>query len=267
MKNILKLFVSVILLSGALVSCETYDKTPDIEYSSVAPLDGRWICFAYNPAEYNASPATATRYELVEIYSSGTVDGAPDKLWLHIGYMLRRGATTIETVSVKVDCNVAGKTFGISGGKTAAAPPMFTTPYYATTTGTKTAAGVYNNLHVYSGYPQNRPTYSKANLNVNITGGVITMNGYQTPTGYSADHIKFTIELTGNADAADNYSYVIEGHRHTGWANDYDETGDSASAHHRFNIAAYVEEYIWRRDGEWPIPAYYAPRNTFHAFF
>lgn len=269
MKNILKLFVITISLAGVFVSCETYGE-PEVKYSSVAPMDGRWICYAYDAAEYAASPATATRLELVEIYSSGTVDNAPDKLWLHIGYMLQNKAQQISTVSVKANCNVSGKTFTISGGKTAAAPPSFQTPYYYTTclpTDKPATADLdpdqYYYLHAYSGYPQNRPTISTAGLNVSIPDGQITIGGFTTPTGFSADHIKFTLELSGNTNAADNYKYVIEGHRHTGWDEDYDETHDTASAHHKWNIGAYVEGWIFRRDGQWPRPVM-APRMNTH---
>lgn len=261
MKKILNLFVLTVLLAGVFVSCETYGD-PEVERSAVAPMDGRWICYAYDAAEYAANPATATRLELVEIYTSGDVSNASDKLWVNMGYMLRRYATSIETVSVKADCNVSGRTFSISG-KTASAPPTFQTPYYATTQPAGDN-GKYTYLHAYSGYAQNRTTISSADLNVSIPDGQITIDGFDTPSGHKADHIKFTLELSGNTNAADNYKYVIEGHRHTGWDEDYDETHDTASAHHKWNIGAYIEGWIFRRDGVWPIPASVAPKNTFH---
>ncbi|MDR2911965.1 MAG: hypothetical protein LBV38_01500 [Alistipes sp.] len=262
MKNIFKVLVSTVAFAGVLVSCETYGD-PDVDMSGVAPLDGRWICYAYDAAEYAASPATATRLELVEVYSSGTVDNAPDKLWLHVGYMLRENAMTISTVSVKADCNVSAKTFQMSG-QTSVAPPLFVTPYYRTTDVTKNSAGEFTYLHAYAGYGQNRPTAYKAGMNVSVSDGQVTLGGFDTPSGHKSDHIKFTLELSGNTDAADNYKYVIEGHRHTGWDADYDETYDTASAHHKWNIGAYIEGWIFRRDGEWPIPGSVAPKNTFH---
>lgn len=267
MKNRIKLILAVVALSGALVSCETYDIEPDNKVSNVAPLDGRWICYAYDYTAYNANPATATRLELVEIYSSGTSDNAADKLWLHIGYMLRRLAINIETLSIKVDCNTQSKTFGISNATTQLAPNYFATPYFATThTNTTTVGGVtYRlNLHRYAGAPQSVATISMDGLNVSITEGVVTVDGFDTPTGYKSDHIKFVLELSGNPNSADNYKYVIEGHRHTGWADDYNSTYDTPTAHQKWNIPAYVEEWIYDREGVWPIPYYVEPQNTKH---
>lgn len=263
MKNILKILVLLVLAGGALVSCETYG-TPEVELSSVAPLDGRWICYAFDYDDYKANPTTATRLELVEIYSSGTADNAPDKLWLHIGYMLQNNAMTIETISVKVDCSPKAGTFSLSNGKTVLAPPYFSSPYYRTTDpfyNHPTYGRIdYYFLHLYSGYPQMRPTKSTADDTVNITEGKVTVNGFNTPTGYKSDHIEFVLELPGV------YKYVIEGHRHTGWTDDYSSTYDTSTAHHKWNVAAYIEEWIWRRDGVWPEPAYFDPENTFHNY-
>lgn len=250
MKNILKILVLFAFVGGALVSCETYGD-PEKEIYNVAPFDGRWICYAFDYDDYMARPTSAIRLELVEIYASGTSEKEPGKLWMHIGYMLRNNATSIETISVKVDCNTQTGTFGITGGKTAKAPSYFSTPYYATTMSE-------DFLHVYSGYPQRRGTISTADMDITISGGTVTVDGYHTPTKHRADLIVFTLDMG-------SYKYVIEGHRHTGWADDYNSTYDTSTAHHKWNVAAYIEEWMWRRDGVWPIPdpEYFEPANTF----
>lgn len=258
MKNILKLFVLLVIVGGAFVSCETYGD-PDVDVSKVAPLDGRWICYAFDYDDYVANPATATRLDLVDIYASGTSDNAPDKLWMTIGYMLRN-SVTISTISVKVDCTPKSGTFGITGGKTSLAPAYFSTQFYATTAGNRNANGEYIYLHLYSGYPMRRATASVADQDINITDGKVTVNGFNTPTGYKSDYIQFVLELPGQ------YKYMIEGHRNTGWTDDYNSTHDTSTAHHMWNVGAYVEEFIWRRDGAWPIPESFPVENTFHNY-
>jgi len=265
MKNILKIFILFVFVVGTLVSCETFGE-PEKEIFNVAPLDGRWICYAFVYDEYNAHPKTAIRRELVEIYASGTSDKNPDSLWLHIGYMLRNNAVSIEAVSVKVGCNPQAGTFSITNGKTSIAPANFSTPYYATTNPTLNS-GKYYYLHCYSGYPQMRPTLptgvAGAGRAVSISEGKVTVDGYNTPTGHKTDLIVFTIDLVSTSGMG-SYKYVIEGHRHTGWPDDYNSTYDTATAHHKWNVAAYIEEWIWRRDGVWPIPYFVPAENTFH---
>jgi hypothetical protein len=113
-----------------------------------------------------------------------------------------------------------------------------------------------------------RATIATANQGITIGDGKVTVNGYNTPTGYKSDHIVFTLDIPSELDENGNpghakSKYVIEGHRLTGWADDYNSKYDTSTAHHKWNVAAYIEEYIWRRDGVWPIPGDYAPRNTF----
>ena len=252
MKDILKLFV----IGCILASCETYGD-PEVELSNVHPIDGRWICYAFDYDDYTANPTTAVRLELVEIYSTGTADRAPDKIWLHIGYMLRQLSVNIETVSVKVDCNPKLGAFSIIDGKTGEAPTGFTTVYYGTSHTNKEPDGSYRNLHRYSGLTMAVATVPvPADVDITISDGKVTIDGYNTPTGYKADHIVFTLDMG-------NYKYVIEGHRRTGWADDYNGKHDAETAHHKWNIGAYIEEYIWRRDGEWPIPSDFPAQNTF----
>ncbi len=196
-----------------MAACETYGD-PEVETTAVAPLDGRWICLAYNAADYAADPDAATPVEYVEIWTSNTTNNDSDKIWVNLSRPCKWAhGGYVYAYSVKADCNVKDKTMSITNGKTVEASPYFiTTCYY---------------YGAYSGYFYGTDCYSSADLNVTLSSNV-TVNGVETASS-TADKKYYTDKIVMNfkADAdpaaygSDAIDWVIVGSRWTGWAEDH----------------------------------------------
>lgn len=216
MKNILKALIMLVVSCG-LASCETYD-LPNTETTAVAPLDGHWICFAYDYNEYTTNPATAQPKQLYEIWSSNTTNNDRDIMWFHIGNPLTTSYPYQQVVSIKVNCDPRARTFSVTNGSSATAPPTVNTRFYRTANAN------------YFGSPTPAASRSTTGLTVNITDGEVILNGVETTSStatkkYFTDKIQFILEVTGTPVSPDissyNYKYVVIGNRSTGWVEDY----------------------------------------------
>jgi len=203
MKNILNLLIA--MLAVGVVSCETYE-VDDPDTTVVAPLDGRYICWAYDLDQYNAA-ADKSAVEPVDFFEtriSVTTNNDTDKVWLYVSSYLNSWPL-VDCVAAKIPCNVAALSFSADGIENEAAP-----------------AAMYNWLagaatNTLDGR-QGRTPYS-----VTVTDGRVALNGYDTPSGYKADAISFAFEreaLDGNGTSG---KFMVVGHRYTGWAEDYEE--------------------------------------------
>jgi len=200
--------ILAVVSTFALTSCETYG-TPEVGTTAVAPMDGRWICLAYDATAYNANPATATPVDYVEIYTSATTNNDADKLWVHIGcYKFLGGLLAPFVMSGKADCSVSAKTITYSG-QTVQSPPIMASIVH------------------YNGYPLSRNTVHEAGNNITISG-TITIDGIKTASSttsqsYYTDKILLNVTVTGSATAKRNINWVIVGGRYTGWDADFPE--------------------------------------------
>ncbi len=206
MKNILKLLIAAVAAGAA--SCETYDvENPDM--SVVAPLDGRYICWAYDYDEYAAATNKNT-VEPVNFYEtriSVTESNATDKVWIYVTEYLKHNPYA-DCTCVKIDCNAKGLSFSASNIDNVTAP-----------------ATIFNPLQ-HTGYYTLDGSAGFTPYKVTISDGKLVFNGYDTPTGYKADAISFTFERVAQDDKGENIKLMIVGHRYTGWGEDYKEFND-----------------------------------------
>lgn len=206
------LMILAVVSTFALASCETYG-TPEVETTAVAPLDGRWICLAYEYTDYNTNGANATPVEYVEVYTSNTTFNDADKLWVHMGcYTALGGKLKPFVISAKADCNVGAKSISLTNGKTAVSPSYMASIVF------------------YEGYPLSRGTVYESNNNITISGEV-TINGIKTASStttnnYYTDQLIMTVEVTGSTTPARNIKWVIVGGRYTGWNDDFSDAVD-----------------------------------------
>lgn len=113
--------------------------------------------------------------EKVTCNTYNTSDNATDKMWIKMGV-----AANNYGVLGKVNCSVSSKDF--SGDNIA------------------------NLVDSKDG--------STSATSVNISNGKITLNGFDTPTGYKADAIEFTM----TSSKYPGETFTIKGFRKTGWA-------------------------------------------------
>lgn len=195
MKNIYKTVLSIAVASLALVSCETY-KTNDPDTTAIAPMDGEYVCWAYDPANLN------TPKEWFEVYLSATTMNDPDKVWVIVNNYLPRYPYTI-SVCFKADCKVSDLTFSGKGKSvlgTVQVHNYFLGQTYYTTDHKDGTDGVHD---------------------VTISNGKIVINGMDTPSGYKTDSIYFEYTVDGT-------SYVVKGGRYTLWEDDYKDFANFA---------------------------------------
>ena len=220
MKILSKLLMGCSLVV-ALASCETYGD-PEVGHTAVAPLDGRWVCLAYDYDAYQVSGDSTAPLELIEVYSSNTTNNSKTEMWMHVVNPLVK-APYARMLSVKVNCNVRNKTFSMDSTTSVIAPSKFNS--------------VFNN---YSPVP----VYSMTGYNVALTGGQVILNGWETATStatkkYYSDKIIFTLEYSGTDPTpalatqfgAEHQKYVIVGNRYTGWSEDYGYIADFINAY------------------------------------
>lgn len=214
MKNILKVLVA--MLAVAAVSCETYE-VEDPDTTAVAPLDGRYICWAYDYDEYVAAAdkTTVEPLNFFETRISATESNDPNKVWIYVSEYLNWYPYT-DCTCAKIDCNVATLSFSASGVKNTMAPAVIFNPLQG---------GGYYTLDYY--YNANTGTYPQ--YIVTITDGKIVLNGLDTPTGYKTDAISFAFERVD--EDGDSEKFMVVGGRYTGWSEDYQDFEDFIDAY------------------------------------
>ncbi len=210
MKYIQK-FLLFAAVAALMTACETYGD-PEVETTAVAPLDGRWICLAYDADEYAANPETAEPVEYVEIWTSNTAENASDKLWVNIARPCYYAhARIVYAYSVKADCDVKNKTISATNASTVEASPYFiTTCYY---------------YGAYDGYFYGAECQSYADMSVNIDSQV-TVKGIETASS-SVDKKYYTDKMVMNVEIPeDGINWTIVGARWTGWNQDHQKEVD-----------------------------------------
>lgn len=204
MKNILKLLIAAVAAGAA--SCETYDvENPDM--SVVAPLDGRYICWAYDYDEY-AAAGDKSAVEPVNFYEtriSVTESNASDKVWIYVTEYLNNHPYA-DCTCAKIDCNVKGLSFSASNIDNVTAP-----------------ATIFNPLLGQGYYTLDGATGSTTPYKMTVGDGKVVLNGYDTPTGHKADAISFSFERVAQDENGESIKLMIVGHRYTGWGEDYEE--------------------------------------------
>lgn len=207
MKNILKLLIAAVAIGAA--SCETYD-VENPEMSVVAPLDGRYICWAYDYDEY-AEATNKNTVKPVNFYEtriSVTESNATDKVWIYVTEYLKN-TPYADCTCAKIDCDVKGLSFSALNIDNVTAP-----------------ATIFNPVLGQGYYTLDGATGATAPYKVTIGNGKLVLNGYDTPTGYKADAISFTFERKAQDDQGESIKLMIVGHRYTGWGEDYKAFND-----------------------------------------
>lgn len=203
MKNTLKLLIA--MLAVGVVACETY-KVDDPDTTVVAPLDGRYICWAYDYDEYVAAAdkSTVEPVDFFETRICATTDNDTDKVWIYVTSFLNTYPFA-DCVAAKIPCNVGARSFSAVGVENEAAPAV-----------------IYNWLQG-QGYYTLDGRYGLTPYSVTVTEGHVVLNGYDTPTGYKADAISFGFERVALNEDGEDGKFMVVGHRYTGWAEDYEE--------------------------------------------
>lgn len=198
------------MLAVGAVSCETYHvEEPDTV--SVAPLDGRYVCWAYDYDEYMAA-ADKSAVEPVNFFEtriSVTESGVADKVWIYVSEFLYNYPYA-DCTCAKIDCDVASLTFWADGVENTESPAIMFNPLLA--------QGYYTTDFINGFYP----------YTVTITEGKVVLNGQDTPSGYKTDAISYVFERVDE----DGYSekYMVIGGRYTGWSEDYQDFEDFIDA-------------------------------------
>lgn len=206
------------LCAAVFTSCETYGD-PEIEYTAVAPLDGRWVCLMYEYADFKANGENAAPRELVEVWASNTADNVPDKMWHNMVFPMApaiweadnsvllnddgdRIFSAIDVLSIKIDSDPVGRTFGATN--TVGVPPassMVSPLYYAGTTAVSTR------YTVMTGWK------------ATITEAAVIEDGVTMASGTVTDKISYAIEFDHPINGVSKFQVV--GNRYTLWAEDY----------------------------------------------
>ena len=206
MKNILKSLLA--LAAVAAVSCETYDvEAPDM--TAVAPLDGRYICWAYDYDEY-AAASDKSAVEPVNFYEtriSATEGNDSDKIWIYVTEYLNNYPLA-DCTCAKIGCNVSARTFSAAGVANTESPAIMFNPLLG--------QGYYT-IDYRAGF---------ASYKVTIGDGKLELKGYDTPTGHKADAISFSFERAAQDGNGESIKLMIVGHRSTGWGEDYEDFND-----------------------------------------
>lgn len=178
--KIFKIFtLLVVVLSFS--ACETYDDAK-VEYSSIALMSGEWKVtvrdvVADTMVVFSISDAGVKNYRTV-IYTYNTADESTTQMWL------RMGTATAPTAKIK-SFAVKGKVDIALNAKTFSAKDAI-------------------------------DAYLTTNSKFQVTDGKVVLDGADTPSGYKADAISFTI----TTDRTPNRTYEIKGFRRTGWPED-----------------------------------------------
>ena len=210
------------MLAVGAVSCETYH-VDEPDTVSVAPLDGRYVCWAYDYEEYMAA-ADKSAVEPVNFFETRiavTESGAADKVWVYVNEYFRglmfgfnsKGSPTIandlvDCTCVKADCSVAGLSFSANGVDNSLAPTVMFTPILG---GGANTYDYYNYARYGIPYPEYRVT---------IMNGKIEPNGTDTPSGYKSDSISYGYERV-DKNSGESEKYMVVGYRYTGWSEDF----------------------------------------------
>lgn len=203
MKNILKLLIA--MLAVGVVSCETYE-VDDPDTTAVAPLDGRYICWAYDYDEYIAAAdkSTVQPVDFFETRICATGNNDSDKIWIYVTSFIQ-AYPFADCVAAKIPCNVGARSFSAADVANEAAPAV-----------------IYNWL-LGQGYYTLDGRYGLTPYSVTITDGRVVIDGYDTPSGYKADAISFGFERVAQNEDGEDGKFMVVGHRYTGWAEDYEE--------------------------------------------
>lgn len=178
-----KLKISLFVLSVffTLTSCETL-KDPVVELGPVYPLSGQWIVRFIKPNPTTSADTTIfTSANLTGTTASSYNDANNSKtnLW----FKLSGNLGFMKSFTVKTNCSVEEKTFGIN-------------------TGTNTV--LISEVSVGT---------------ITITDGKVITDGWITVSGYKTDKISFKIEDSRTPGVI----YTAEGYRKTGWLEDEPE--------------------------------------------
>jgi hypothetical protein len=211
MKNVLKIGMVLALCAATFTSCETYGD-PDIEYTAVAPLDGRWICMMYDYNEFKAQGENAVPREFVEVWASNTSENVADKMWHNMVFPLAPAAWEVggesilpyvDILSIKVDSDPGNLTFGVTNAVGTTPPPNVASPLYYN----GVMGPVPTRLTVMTGWE------------ATITEAQVKQNGFTGTSGTIADKISYAIELDHAIRGVSKF--MVVGHRYTMWAEDY----------------------------------------------
>lgn len=191
---------------SAFTSCETWKD--DVEYSAVAPLDGRWICLMYEYNDFKAkNEAGATPVEYAELWASNTSENVAGKMWhnliLPTTPVTQNGAfyggSRVDAISFKVESDPGNLTFSANASTSVTAP-----------------GAAYNTL---VGGTVNTNPASMADWKVTITEAQVIRNGWTGASGTVADKIVYAIEFDHAINGVSKF--MVVGNRYTLWQDDY----------------------------------------------
>ena len=222
MKNIFKLLIVAASALFAFAACETY-KLPETEHTSIAWLDGRYICFGIDDS---VAPPDTT---VLEIEITNTSSNAADSAWVTImDYSVANSLATVQRMYAgyagyvpvywnaygyvyfpaayrfKIACNGSDKSFSVDSSE--GENPEFV--YNETLGQSYYSAGSY--FEVYETY------------DVAVTNGLVQPD-VPSATGYKTDAISFDINITEQTTNAVCLKGKVTGIRKTGWAGDVED--------------------------------------------
>ena len=222
MKKIFKLLIVAAAALFAFAACETY-KLPETEYTKIAWLDGRYICFGIDDS---VAPPDTT---VLEVEITNTSSNAADSAWVTImDYSIAQSTATVTRMypayaayvpaywatygyvyfpaayRFKIACNASDKSFAVDSS--VGENPEFV--YNETLGQAYYSAGSY--FEVYE-------TYDVAVANGALEAGVASATGYKT------DAIGFDLDIKDPATSASILKCKVSGIKKTGWAGDVAE--------------------------------------------